>query len=189
MLLGEITDIETSQGEMDEMRKSEHKSYLMVAKEMKSGLAAVQTALKVLRDFYSQDEDKGSFIQDMGQSMRTLSNAGSGYAGSGGGTAIIGLLEVCESDFSKSLAEATSEEDAAQDEYDKLTQQNKIERATKGKTVDGITSEVARLEKKKSEFKGDRSETQTELDAINEYSEKITKQCVAKPTTYHERVE
>merc|ERR1719373_376797 len=121
--------------------------------------------------------------------MRTISNAGSVYAGSGGGTAIIGLLEVCESDFSKSLAEATSEEDAAQDEYDKLTQQNKIERATKGKAVDSITTEFARLEKKKSEFKGDRSETQTELDAINEYSEKITKQCVAKPTSYHERVE
>jgi hypothetical protein len=180
-LLGEIGDIEKSQGEMDKMRKDEHASYEKVTQEMNDGLQAVQTALKVLREFYSQD-DKSSFIQDMGGAMQA-----SAYQGAGGGTAIISLLEVCESDFSKSLAEAQSEEDAAVDEYEKLTQENKVERAAKDKSVTSIVSAVASLEKRNSEFSGDRTSTQQELDAINEYLEKLTKQCVAQPVSHSER--
>jgi len=187
MLLGEIKDISSSQGEMDELRQTEHATYQKVSKDLKAGLAAVQSALKVLREFYSQEEDKSSFIQDMSSSMNTDSKTA--YTGSGGGTAIIGLLEVCESDFSKGLAEADSEEDAAQDEYEKLTTENKKERAVKDKTVANIGTEVARIEKKVSEFTGDRSETKQELDALLEYLEKLTKQCVAQPESYHDRVE
>jgi len=195
-LLGEIKDVETAQGEMDSMRQGEHKAYKKVSKELQQGLAAVQTALKVLREFYSQDDKEGSFIQDMGANMKSASKeddrsavAGSAaYAGAGGGTAIIGMLEVCESDFSKGLAEGQAEEDAAQEEYEKLTLENKKERAVKDKTVTNIGSEVARLEKKTAEFTGDRSETQQELDALLEYFAKLTKQCVAQPESYHDRV-
>lgn len=188
LLLNEIKDIETSQGEMDALRKEEHDSYKKVTKEMKEGLAGVQTALKVLRDFYSQGDDKASLIQmDMGASMQS-SSARAAYAGSGGGTAIIGLLEVCESDFSKGLAEAEAEEEAAQEKYEKLTQENKVERATKDKTVTNIGSEIARLEKKIAEFTGDRTEVQQELDALLEYFAKLKKQCVAQPESYHDRV-
>merc|ERR1719199_2492151 len=95
------------------------------------------------------------------------------YRGSGGGTAIINLLEICESDFSKGLAEKASEEDAAADAYEKLTQENKKERAVKDKTVSNIVTEVTRIEKKNAEFTGDRTETQQELSALVEYLEKL----------------
>jgi len=189
MLLGEIKNIETAQGEMDELRQEEHHTYKHVKKELEEGLAAVQTALKVLRDFYSAGDDKGAFIQeDIGNDMKIGSNGQAAYTGSGGGTAIIGMLEVCESDFSKGLAESASEEDAAQDSYEKLTQENKKERAVKDKTVTNIVTEVARIEKKNAEFTGDRTETQQELSALLEYLEKLTKQCVAQPESYHDRV-
>jgi hypothetical protein len=184
-LLGEIGDMEKSQGEMDKMRKDEHAAYKKVTEEMNAGLQAVQTALKVLRDFYSQ-EGEATFIQDMGNAMQTSAYQ-VGMGGSGGGTAIISLLEVCESDFSKSLAEAQAEEDAAVDEYEKLTQENRVERASKDKSVTSIDSAVAGLEKRNSEFSGDRTSTQQELDAINEYLEKLTKQCVAQPVSHSER--
>merc|ERR1719453_403004 len=124
----------------------------------------------------------------MGASMQTASRSQAASGGSGGGLAIIGLLEVCESDFSKGLAEAEAEEDAAQDKYEKLTQENKVERATKDKTVASIATEIARLEKKNAEFTGDRTEVQQELDALLEYYAKLKKQCVAQPETYHDRV-
>jgi len=188
-LLAELKDIETSQGEMDDLRKQEHDAYKGVTKELKEGLGGVQTALKLLRDFYSQDADAAAgFIQDMGASMKTASVVQIKAGGAGGGTAIIGLLEVCESDFSKGLAEGQAEEDAAQDEYEKLTQENKKERAVKNKTVTSIGTEVARIEKKNAEFTGDRTETQQELDALLEYFEKLKKQCVAQPESYHDRV-
>jgi len=58
----------------------------------------------------------------------------------------------------------------------------------KDKTVTSIGTEVARIEKKTAEFTGDRTETQQELDALLEYSAKLTKQCVAQPENFHARV-
>lgn len=193
MLLGEITDIETAQATMDELRHEEHTTFQKVSKELKDGLVAVQTALKVLRDFYNQQDESGAFIQDMSASMGAASSASAAtaqaaYTGAGGGAAIIALLEVCESDFSKGLAESEAEEDSAQDAYEKLTQENKVEKAVKDKSVTFITQDVASIEKKNAEFTGDRSETQQELNALLEYLEKLTKQCVAQPESYHDRV-
>jgi len=188
-LLNEISGVESSQGEMDALRKEEHDTFHKVSKELNEGLAGIGTALKVLRDFYSQNDEEGaSLIQDMGASMETATRSRATYGGSGGGTAIIGLLEVCQSDFSKGLSEAEAEEDAAQDKYEKLTQENKVERATKDKAVASVGSEIARLEKKNSEFTGDRTEVQQELDALLEYFAKLKKQCVAQPESFHDRV-
>jgi hypothetical protein len=186
-LLKEITEIETSQAEMDNLRSDEHKNYKVIANEMNGAIAAVQQALKVLREYYSQAEQKGAaFIQDMTSSMKSASVASS--TGVGGGTAIISLLEVCESDFSKALAESEAEEQAAQDAYEKLTQENKVERAVKDKSVQHINSDLAYVEKKNSEFTGDRTGKEQELAALVDYLEKLTKQCVAQPENYHDRV-
>lgn len=186
-LLAEITDIEASQAEMDNLRRDEHKNYKDITAEMNGALAAVQQALKVLREYYSQAEQKGAaFIQDMSSSMKSATAIAS--TGVGGGTAIIGLLEVCESDFSKALAETEAEEQAAQDSYEKLTQENKVERAVKDKTVQHINSDLAYVEKKNTEFTGDRTGKEQELAALVDYLEKLTKQCVAQPENYHDRV-
>jgi len=181
-LLAELGAIEKSQGEMDEMRRSETAAYKKVNAEQKGALAAVQTALKVLRDFYSAGDDNAALIQDMGASMKSENVAAT--QGAGGGTAIIGLLEICESDFSKAIAEGDSEEDAAQGAYSKFTHENKKDKAVKDKTVQLLGGSIAKLGKKMSEYTGDRTQTQQELDALIEYMAKLTKQCVAQPENY-----
>jgi len=181
-LLAELGAIEKSQGEMDNLRRSENAAYKKVSEEQKGALAAVQTALKVLRDFYSAGDDNAALIQDMGASMKSENVAAT--QGAGGGTAIIGLLEICESDFSKGIAESDSEEDAAQGAYIKFTRENKKDKAVKTKTVQLLNGSIAKLGKKMSEFTGDRTQTQQELDALVEYMGKLTKQCVAQPEDF-----
>merc|ERR1719409_2493940 len=106
---------------------------------------------------------------------------------SGAGGSIISFLEVIESDFSKNLAERTTEEDSAQAEYDKITQENKITKATKEQDVKYKTQEYKGLDKEIADLSSDRTGAQSELDAVMEYDEKIKDQCIAKPETYEER--
>merc|ERR1719330_1688186 len=105
----------------------------------------------------------------------------------GAGNSIIGILEVCESDFAKNLAqEETAEADAA-DEYAKTTQENKVTKAQKDQDVKYLTEEYQGLDKKISELTADRNTDQTELNAVNDYYAKVKERCIAKPETYEER--
>merc|ERR1719335_955683 len=97
------------------------------------------------------------------------------------------MLEVIESDFAKNLAQEEAEEEAAQTEYDKLTQENKVTKVTKEQDVKYKTKEFQSLDKELTELKSDLEGTQTELDAVLAYDEKIKDECIAKPETYEER--
>merc|ERR1719164_285848 len=78
-------------------------------------------------------------------------------------------------------------EEEAQAEYDKVSQENKITKATKDQDVKYKTKEAKSLDKAIAEHTSDRSGLQTELDAVLEYQEKINKMCIAVPETYEER--
>merc|ERR1719321_287554 len=105
----------------------------------------------------------------------------------GAGQSIIGILEVCESDFSKNLAKEEQEETDAQAEYDTTTQENKITKTTREQDVKFKTQEFKALDAEITELTGDKETAQTELDAVMEYYGKIKDRCVAKPESYEER--
>merc|ERR1719174_3622280 len=107
-------------------------------------------------------------------------------AGAGGG--IIGLLEVVESDFAKNLATEDAEESDAQTSYDKQTQANKITKAQKEQDAKFKTQEFKSLDKSISDLEADKATEMSELAAVDEYWAKINERCVAKPSTYEERV-
>merc|ERR1719453_2074031 len=99
-------------------------------------------ALKVLREYYAKD------------SAHTSAD--------GAGSGIIGLLEVCESDFSKGLAEMTAAEESAVSEYERTSKENEIEKATKSQDVKYKTKEAKGLDKDTAEATADRSGVQEE---------------------------
>ena len=105
----------------------------------------------------------------------------------GAGGSIIGILEVCESDFATGLAKVEQEEADAASEYEKMTQENKVTSATKEQDVKYKTQEDKSQEKTIAEVSGDRSAAQDELDAVNSYDAKIKDRCIAKPESYEER--
>merc|ERR1719510_2324781 len=105
----------------------------------------------------------------------------------GAGAGIIGILEVCESDFAKNLAEETSEEDDAEAAYQKRTQENKVTKTIKDQDVKYNTQEFQNLDKEIAELSGDRETTSSELSAVLDYYGKIKERCIAKPETYESR--
>ena len=82
-------------------------------------------ALKVLNDYAKADKAHDS--------------------ADGASTGIIGLLEVCESDFSKGLAEMKAAEESAISAYEQESKENEIEKVTKEQDVKYKTKEAAGL--------------------------------------------
>merc|ERR1711934_785930 len=163
-----LSALAKAQAEMDKIRLEEKEEYTKAKAEMEAGIKGVQLALKVLRDYYAKDKAHA--------------------ADEGGGSGIIGLLEVVESDFSKGLIEMTSTEEAAQAAYDQETKENEIEKTTKEQDIKYKSEEATGLEKATAEATSDRSGVQEELDAVNEYLKTIEDRCIAKAEPYEERV-
>merc|ERR1719265_501399 len=105
----------------------------------------------------------------------------------GAGGSIIDILEVCESDFATNLAKEETEEADSAANYEKTTQENKVETATKQQDVKYKTQEFTALDKEITELSGDKETASSELDAVLEYYAKIKERCIAKPETYEER--
>merc|ERR1719262_653389 len=165
----ELAALAKAQAEMDKLRAEEKAVFDKNSAEMKKGVEGVKLALKVLRDYYAKDD----------KSHESSDGAGSG---------IIGLLEVCESDFSKGLAEMIAAEEASASEYEAATNENNIAKAAKEQDSKYKTKEHVGLDKNIAELKADRTGVSEELSAVNEYFAGIKKECIAKPEPYEEKV-
>merc|ERR1719155_331966 len=103
----ELAALAKAQAEMDKLRAEEKSAFDKNSAEMKKGIKGVQLALKVLNEYYAK-ADKAHGSAD------------------GAGSGIIGLLEVCESDFTKGLTEMTAEEETAAAEYEAYCKEDEI---------------------------------------------------------------
>jgi hypothetical protein len=179
----ELADLQAAQAEMDKIREETHDAYVETTADLKKGLEAIRMALEVLRDYYGSKE----FIQYDASLVQQPAAPQKHEKSSGAGGSIISMLEVAEADFAKNLEEEEEEEAAAQEEYEKVTQENKVTKMTKEQDVKYKTKEFTSLDKEVAELTADREGAQTELDAVLEYYEKIKDRCVAKPDPYEER--
>merc|ERR1712194_625639 len=134
--------------------------------ELEKGLTGIKTALKVLNEYYTKDKAHDS--------------------ADGASSGIVGLLEVCEADFSKNLAQVIADEESAVAEYEKVTKENEIEKTTKDQAVKYKTKESKDLDQYSSELTADRTGVQEELDGVLEYLAKIEERGIAKAETYAE---
>jgi len=158
VLQAELAKLAASQAEMDKIREEEHAAYLKNRAAMELGLGGVRKALQILRDYYA-------------------GASGGHVEASGAGAGIVGLLEVVESDFSKSLAEMIATEETAQADYDAQTKENEIEKTTKDQDVKYKTKFYTDLDKAIAELKGDRTGVENELAAVMEYLTSLNDRC------------
>merc|ERR1719145_358158 len=133
---------------------------------MKQGIEGVKVALKVLKEYYAK-EDK--------------------TASEGAASGIIGLLEVCESDFTKGLTEMTAQEETAAADYDTYVKEDEVATVKKQQDVKYKTQEAAGLDKSVSELSTDLETVTDELTAVLKGLEKLEEMCVAKAEPYAER--
>merc|ERR1719238_1788327 len=168
------------QADSEKFRQESHANYVQAKADLELGLSGVRRALVVLRDYYAADD--ASMLQQPAKPAKF-------EKAEGAASSIIGILEVCESDFATNLAKEESEEAESASAYEKQTQENKVTKAEKEQDSKYKTQEFKGLDKSISELSADRDAATTELDAVMEYYSKIKERCIAKPETYEERVE
>jgi len=169
----ELAAIAKAQAEADEIRAAEAAAWKEAKADYESGVEGVGMALQVLRDYYAEKDE--SLIQQ------------THVKATGAATGIIGMLEVIESDFTKSLADGSATEAMAVEAYEKLTQDNKIATTEKSTAVEYKTKDQKETESMLEGLKEDKASAEKEYAAIMEYWEKLQPMCIAKPEPYAER--
>merc|ERR1719214_277202 len=181
-LVEAIVAIDAAVKKATEERTDEKARNTKTIEDATAGKEAVGQALKVLRDFY----DKAATATMLTQ-IQASGKAKAPYTGMGGG-GVLGMLEVCQSDFARLESETTSAEATAVREYDEFMADSASDKATKEK--DGKDKKYTMKDKEfeLSGTKKDLAGVQDELDAAMAYYEKLKPSCVDAGETYEERV-
>ena len=159
----ELAKLTQLQVEMDERRQEEAETFKKQKSDFQSGLEGVRTAISLLRDFYSS----------------------SGSTGASDG--IVSMLEVVESDFGRSLAQAESVETSRAEEHDSMTKQNKLTKVQKAADQKFKSKTSSDLERAVLDLAADSETAKEELASVLTYQESLAKQCFDGGMSYEER--
>merc|ERR1719380_394927 len=181
-LEAEVAEIDKAQAEATTIRTTEHEDYVKASKDFKDSAEAVAKAIEVLKNFY-----EGSFLQVGSKTSSKSQQPAFGSAKSDTASTIISVLEMSEEDFTTLLAESEATEDEAAKAYEKLTDENKLSKATKDTEAKGKASEVKSLTVQLGHSKEDSASVSSELDAVNSYIDKLRPQCESKAMSYAEK--
>merc|ERR1719359_54757 len=116
VLESELAEIDAAMAAATTLRSAENAEYVKASGDYKASAEAVAAAIQVLKSYY----EGGSFIQ-IGAKVAAKSTSRARDASS-----IISVLEMAESDFTKLLAEAETQEQSSASEFEKLSQESKI---------------------------------------------------------------
>jgi len=167
-LQAQLAKLAKSQADMDRLRREENAAFTASKAELEKGLTGLKLALKILNEYYG--------------------SAGKAHeAAEGAGSSIISLLEVCEADFTKNLAQISSDEDLAAIQHEQASKDNEIETNAKESDVKYKSKASNDLDKTSGELSADRSNVQAELDAVLSYLSKIEAECTERAETYATR--
>merc|ERR1719413_312096 len=145
-LQSELASMAKAKAEADKLRSEEKAAYEKNSAEMKQGIEGVKMALKVLKEYYAKGDKSHEAAQ-------------------GAGSGIIGLLEVCESDFTKGLTEMVAEEQTAAADHEAYTKEDEIATVKKQQDVKYKTKEAAGLDKNVADLSTDLASVTDELTA------------------------
>eukprot|EP00429_Kryptoperidinium_foliaceum_P018796 CAMPEP_0176043554 /NCGR_PEP_ID=MMETSP0120_2-20121206/21614_1 /TAXON_ID=160619 /ORGANISM="Kryptoperidinium foliaceum, Strain CCMP 1326" /LENGTH=711 /DNA_ID=CAMNT_0017376961 /DNA_START=85 /DNA_END=2220 /DNA_ORIENTATION=- len=190
-LQAELAELAKQQASMDDARRSSHEAYLTSKADLQQGLGGVRSAIRILREYYASDDSGDAALVQTDEESADASEQPAPPTkhekSKGAGETIIGMLEVVESNFAKTMAEEETEEAGNDAEYQKTTQENKVLNAMRNKDVEYKTQEYKGLDKAITDMSADYDTATQELAAVKEYFGKLKERCVAKPESYEER--
>merc|ERR1719262_882173 len=213
----ELAAVDAALEEATKQRFDEKAKNAATLSDSKAGAAAVAQSLAILKDFYEKaavpveqpapQQGPISYDDRALQILKTSSGGASfvqvnsvnaqrvpgapemeegSYTGMENG-GVLGLMEVCQSDFEKVLAETEAGESEAAKVFDEYKADSAQDKAVKETDQKHKVAEKSTKESDLSTAKKDLRITQEELHAAMEYYEKLKPDCEVKVVSYAEK--
>jgi chromosome segregation ATPase len=194
----QISDNKKALNEATTLREEEKAENEVTIADAEAGKAAVESAISVLKGFYENafvqvkkytppnSDRSGATVSDL--APETFANED--YKGSQDSSkGIIGLLEVILSDFDRSIATVTDEEETNQGEFEKFKQENEDDTTEKENSVTKKNGTIKDTEADIVDMKDALNSADESLKSALSELEKLHSMCVAGEESYAERVE
>lgn len=184
-LVQAMSDNDAAVVEATKIRTEEKTKNTATIADAKAAGAATAKALKVLQEFYDKASEATAMVQVPG-APETFSKPYTGQGGSA--TGVVGMLEVIGSDFVRLESDTTAAEEEAAEIYTKFMADTKEDSQVKDEDRAQKSMTKQKKDFELNSVKEDFKNTKEELDAANEYFEKLKPSCVDAGQSYEERV-
>merc|ERR1719335_497630 len=182
-LQGAISEIDAAVATATQERAAEKAKNTDTIADATAGEAAVQQAIEVLKAFY--DKAGAAAMLQTGNLQPEMESGE--YKGMGGG-GVLGMLEVCQSDFARLLSETQASEDDADRAFSEFSSDSAVDKATKEATAKHKAGMKQQKESAVAAAKTELVGIQEELDAALAYYDKLKPSCIDAGESYEERV-
>jgi hypothetical protein len=194
-LVDAIAGIDDAAKKATKVRMEEKATNTATVQDAAAAQAALEQALKILKDFYGKAGEATALIQQrrMLQRQDPESDApptwGDSYKGMQSGKfGIVSMLQVIQSDFASVEASTNTAESEAQREYDTFMEDSELDKAVKQKEMSHKTNKKDSSERTLRATKKQLEATQSDYSAALDYYEKLKPSCVDTGVSYDVRV-
>jgi hypothetical protein len=191
-----ITDFEVELEELNdaltkatELRAEEKETNIATIKDGKEGLEAVTEAIEILKEFYATAA-KASLLQKASPVEEDDPGAPTGsYKGNqDASTGIIGLLEVIQGDFDRTVRVTTADEKSALEKFVDFDRTSKVSIAAKERGKELSEQELEQTKNALEQTTSDLTAAQEMLDSALKAIEDLKPMCIDNGMSYAERV-
>merc|ERR1719335_171909 len=179
-----IAAIDAAMNKATSIRSTEKTKNTQTIADAKAGKEAVQRAMSVLKTFYDKAASATAFTQARAHQPETFDKPYTGMEGGG----IMGMLEVCESDFARLESDTTTGEAEALKEYETFSADSAEDKSVKSQDMKDKENTKTEKESALAQAKKDLAGVSDELEAALTYYEKLKPSCVDAGESYEERV-
>jgi len=186
-LHAELAKTEEQIGTQTKLRQEQKAENEQTLKDAVEAQAAIEQAVTVLREFYARAAESTALMQQHGgrQPPEIFEGSYKGMASESGG--VIGMLEVIQSDYARLESTTTAMEATAQQDFDKQMRDDAVLKVQMEKDIEHKTRQKQTAQQSLVDRGNDFSSAQKELEAANNYYEKLKPSCLDAGMSSEER--
>lgn len=191
LLTGQVKDLQKALATATEARAAEKVENLQTLKTAKEGIVAVRQAIEILSEFYKKAARAEVLIQ---ASPVDEDTTGAGFSGAYRGKqessqGIIGLLQVMESDFDRTIRTTKEAEEAAAASFVKFDRTSKADIKGKETKIELDAEDLKTTKNNIAQKMADLKTAMNLLDAALKMFETLKPTCIDTGMSYSERVQ